>query len=123
MKRTSIRYKDIWDWKNRLYEKGTLNPATINRSLATLKVMFKEAVREEYIQSNPCIDIGILHKTPKSKTILAPAEARKLFADSALSKVWNSDFRMFTMNLLRRQLVCASERSRLFNSVPSTMAL
>jgi site-specific recombinase XerD len=62
--------------------------------------MFKQAVREEYIQSNPCVDIGVLHETPKSKTILSPAEARKLFADSALSKVWNNDFRKFTMNLL-----------------------
>jgi Site-specific recombinase XerD len=100
MKMTNVRYKDIWDWKNGLYEEGLLNPATINRSLATLKIMFKQAMREEYIQSNPCADIGILHETPKPKTILSPVEAKKLFTKAALSQVWNDDLRMFTINLL-----------------------
>jgi len=100
MKMISIRYKHIWDWKNKLYEDGTLNPATINRTLATLKIMFKQAVREEYIQSNPCADIGVLHETPKPKAILSPVEARRLFTDSALSEVWSDDLRMFTLNML-----------------------
>jgi len=100
MKMTSIRYKDIWDWKNGLYEEGTLNPATINRSLATLKIMFKQAVREEYIQANPCAEIGILHEAPKSKTILSQDEVRRLFTKSALSPAWNNDLRIFTMNLV-----------------------
>jgi integrase len=100
MKMTSIRYKDIWDWKNKLYEEGILNPATINRSLATLKIMFRQAMREEYVQCNPCADIGVLHEIPKSKTILSQTEVRRLFTYSALSKVWNDDLRMFTLNLL-----------------------
>ena len=100
MKLTGIRRKDVWEWKNALYEEGTLNPATINRTMATLKVMLKEAVRDEYIQANPSADIGILRETPKSKTILSSTEAKKLFTRNALADAWNSNLTMFTMNLV-----------------------
>ena len=77
-----------------------MNPATINRSLATLKVMMKEAIREGYIQSNPCEGIGIFKEEPKAKTILSLQEARKLFTDLAIETAWKGDLQQFTINIL-----------------------
>jgi hypothetical protein len=44
MKMTAIRFTDVRKWMLQQYEIHSVNPATINRFLATLKVMMKEAV-------------------------------------------------------------------------------
>jgi len=100
MKMTGIKFADVRKWMLDQYEIHSMNPATINRSLATLKVMMKEAVREGYIQSSPCEGIGIFKEKPRAKTIPSLEEARRLFTDSALQTVWKSDLQQFAINML-----------------------
>jgi len=62
--------------------------------------MLKQAVREDDVQSSPCAEIGVLKESPKSKTILSPEEAQKLFAPAAIVDVWGGNLLFFCMNLL-----------------------
>jgi len=100
MKMTIISFKDIRKWMFNLYENQNVNPATINRSLATLKIMLKQAVLMEYIQSNPAQDIGIFKEEPKSKTVLNLKEVDKLFDERRIEDYWNGDLYHYTFNLI-----------------------
>jgi len=106
MKLSSINVKDIIRWKNTLYSEGDpetgkpLKPATINRALATLKVMLKEAVRHNYLQVNPAKDVGILKESPKPKGTLTREEATALLDNSAIDEVWAGDEYHYTLNLV-----------------------
>ena len=100
MKMTGINFTDIRKWMLDQYEIHSMNPATINRSLATLKVMMKEAVRDGYLQSNPCEGIGVFKEEPKTKTILSLQEAKELLTESAMVTAWKNDFHQYTLNML-----------------------
>lgn len=100
IKLTKIRFKDIMEFKKHLNKNTNLSPGTINRILATLKVMFKEALKRSYIQTNPCIDIGIIKEIPKNKTILSPDEVLELFHEDNLSRLWNNNIVQYTINIL-----------------------
>ena len=70
----------------KLLNDSGLTAATINRSLATLKVMLQEAVVYQYIPKNPAESIGVLKEDPKQKDILSPEEVRALFDERAIEK-------------------------------------
>jgi integrase len=100
-----INPRMIERWMLELREKpgrsaGLLSPGTINRALACLKIMLKEAVRLEYLQKNPAAPILPLKEDPRRKSILNMDELRALFDDRALVSVWENDLRGYTANLL-----------------------
>ncbi|MEX2443154.1 MAG: tyrosine-type recombinase/integrase [Alkalispirochaeta sp.] len=103
-KLSSIRPEDIMRWKYQLYKNGDpetgreLRPATINRALATLKVMLKEAVKLGYLQTNPAADIGVLKEDAKAKGTLTQKEAAKLLNESKIDTVWDGDYYHFVLN-------------------------
>ncbi|HEB09802.1 MAG TPA: site-specific integrase, partial [Spirochaetales bacterium] len=97
---TDMKPSDIETWLMGLYEKSNLAPATINRILATLKVMLKEAERLGYIAKDPSKNTGILKEKPKEKTTLTLIEVRKLFDETSINGVWNNDFTQYVINLL-----------------------
>ena len=84
----------------KLLNDSGLTAATINRSLATLKVMLQEAVVYQYIPKNPAESIGVLKEDPKQKDILSPEEVRALFDERAIEKNWSNNIEHYTMNLL-----------------------
>ena len=90
-KLTNIKPFDVEDWLMDMYENSGLNPATLNRILATFKVMMKEAVRFRYIQEDPTKDIGILKEQPKIKTILSKAEVKALFNEEHIRINWQEN--------------------------------
>jgi len=100
MKMTAIKYKNIRDWMFYLSDVKELNPATVNRVLATMKVMCKEAVRLGYMKTNPSVDVGIFKETPKAKSILTMEEVRKLFAADSIDSVWGGNLKHYALNLL-----------------------
>ncbi|UCF98109.1 MAG: hypothetical protein JSV89_00910 [Spirochaetaceae bacterium] len=77
-KLTDIKPNDIETWLINQYETSGLTPATVNRALATLKVIMKEAKRLGYVQQNPTKNIGILKEKPKEKSILTLEAIRHL---------------------------------------------
>ena len=99
-KLTDIKPIDIESWLIHQYETSGLSPATVNRVLATLKVMMKEAERLGYVREDPAKNIGILKENPKEKTILTLDEIRQLFDESRTKTIWNGDEKHFTLNLL-----------------------
>jgi len=100
MKLTAIRYQHIRDWMFYLTDIKNLNPATVNRILATMKVMSKEAVRQGYMQVNPTQDIGVFKEEPKAKSIPTMDEVQKLFDTSTIKDIWNNDFKQYAINLV-----------------------
>ncbi|MDA3951627.1 MAG: site-specific integrase [Spirochaeta sp.] len=104
-KLTSIRPEDIINWKHQLHEKGDpetgrkLSAATINRALATLKVMLKEAVKFGYLQTNPAAEVGILKEDAKPKGTLTQKEATKLLNEKTIDTVWDGSYYHYVLNL------------------------
>lgn len=70
----------------KLLAEGDLSPATINRILATVRVMFNYAVRMGELETNPISPVTELKETPRVRGIL--------------TTVWHNDLRPNTMNLL-----------------------
>jgi len=65
----------IESWVMSLKEKtgrtgNPLSHITINHCLTCLKIMFKEAVRLEYLNKSPAVSIVQLRENPKEKDIL-----------------------------------------------------
>ncbi|MEO0373834.1 MAG: tyrosine-type recombinase/integrase [Cyanobacteria bacterium P01_A01_bin.17] len=70
---------------------GTLSPATINQSLATLKSFFKWLVVKDYISRNPTVTVELLKEPPKLPDDLMEEQVEQMFA--ALSYRGDSEIR------------------------------
>lgn len=66
------------DYEMELYRKGELSPATINRILGTVRVMFNYAVEMGEMESNPIAPVKELRETPVARGILSFPELRLL---------------------------------------------
>ncbi len=99
-KLTDISPKDIETWVLCLHGSSPLSPATINRILATLKVMLKEAKRLGYIRENPAGPIGIMKENPQRKSFLSLNEVRELFREDQIRQTWLNDHAHYTLNML-----------------------
>ncbi|MBN2324801.1 MAG: tyrosine-type recombinase/integrase [Spirochaetes bacterium] len=100
-----INARMLEKWVLELREKegkfgGKLSHSTINRILACMKIMMKEAVRLEYLQKNPADPILPLKEDPRRKSIFSLEEVRALFGKDAFEKVWGSNLKLYTINLL-----------------------
>lgn len=93
-----IRFIDIKDWMNSLFDEG-INPATINRNLATLKTMLKHATLMGVIPINPAKGIPAFKENPVQKTILSPEQVQLLFDMSKAQEIWEDLF-YYTLNIL-----------------------
>lgn len=88
------------DYKMRLYSEGKLSPATINRILGTVRVMFNYAVAMGELESNPVAPVKELKETPKERGILTLPEYARLFGPESFKIVWHEEPRHFALNLL-----------------------
>ena len=77
---SAIRHADIENMVMSWYTSGKMTPATINRVLITVKVMFKRWVEDGLVSSNPCAKVTNLEETPKQRTIFTIPEAQRFFA-------------------------------------------
>ena len=64
-----------------------LAPKTVNNLTSLLSTMLQEAKRQGYIKSNPCQDTRGLSDRSKSRGVITPAEAKKIFSSNA----WTSE--------------------------------
>jgi integrase len=93
-KLSTITNRDIERWQDIMLEKPRsdaedaepLSPTSINHSLICLRTILKQAVKDGYINSNPCQGIEKLATRPKGRGALSEEEATKLFADPSK---WN----------------------------------
>jgi integrase len=60
----------------------------------------EEAKRLEYISRNPLDNIKDYKIESNEKQYLPHVKVKKLFADGALTTIWDEDLKMFTLNLL-----------------------
>jgi integrase len=97
---TQLAPRDFRDYKMRLLEAGELAPATINRILGTVRVMFNYAVEMGELETNPVAPVHELKETPAERGILSLPELATLFGPESFEKVWNRDPRHFGLNLL-----------------------
>ncbi len=103
LQRISSRMIESWlmDLKDKPAKDGNLlSPTTVNHCLTCLKIMFKEAVRLEYLHKSPAAGIMQLREKPKQKSILSIDEIRQLFQENNINLVWDGDRRHFTINIL-----------------------
>src|SRR5208337_2592860 len=96
---TQITSRQIESWLLTL-RREKLSPSTINHALRTLKIMLKEAVRQEIIPRDPSAFITGLAEHQAERGILNGEELRKLFAEKAIGKVWGGDRKGYTLNVL-----------------------
>jgi hypothetical protein len=68
-----------------------LSPTTVNRILASLKIIFSAGVRLGQLTDDPTKTIGPLQETPRERAFLTPQEVRKLLNPRTIGKVWNSE--------------------------------
>jgi integrase len=88
------------DYKNKLQREGQLRPATINRILGTVRVMFNYAVEMQEMQYNPVGPVKELKENPKVRGILTKGELDLLFSPDAYETAWHRDPKHYTINLL-----------------------
>jgi integrase len=100
MRLNDIKPQYIQSWMLELLNDSGLSGATINRSLATLKVMLGQAVLYQYIPRSPAEKIGILKENTKQKDILTLSEVKTLFDEQRLERNWKNSIEHYTLNLL-----------------------
>ena len=93
----SINPEMVRSWVLQLSREGFYN-STINLSIATLKVMMKEAARQKLIPSNPMEKIQKLAANNKEVKILRNEEVQKLFP-ADWTKIWDS-YEVYLVNKL-----------------------
>ncbi len=84
---TPARVEKYKEWRSEtptkystLVKPRTRNPATVNRELAVLSKIFSLAVRDELIETNPCLRVAKLRGETKRERYLSPAEEDRLMA-------------------------------------------
>jgi integrase len=93
-KLSSITSRDIERWQDMMLEKPRsdkkgaepLSPTSINHALICLRTILKQAVKDGYINSNPCQGVEKLATKPKGRGALTDEEGTKLFADPSAWK-------------------------------------
>jgi integrase len=89
MKLSAITTRDVERWQDEMLEKPRsekkgaepLTAASINHALISLRTVMKQAVKDGYINSNPCQGVEKLASKPKTRGALTEEEGAKLFAD------------------------------------------
>ncbi|MGA2639875.1 MAG: hypothetical protein ABSG21_03100 [Spirochaetia bacterium] len=102
MKLANINARMIEEWITALRQKkaergGLLSATTINQCLTTLRIMLGEAERLSYIARDSSRGIEGLKESPRERNILEPAEAKALFDEASIGKVWGNDLRHYTL--------------------------
>ena len=93
-----ITSEEIEDWLIQLADKKS--PATANRSLSVLKVIFKEAQRLGHIAISPATNIEKLHEPEREKDYLTGDEVDELFTWKNFDFVWGGDLNHYLINAL-----------------------
>ena len=83
----TIKADDIEKWIFDLLNDGTSRD-TVNRCLATIRLIFNEAVRLGLVEFNPAKLIRKLKHSPKEKGILTEDEEQKLFDPQTRFVIW-----------------------------------
>lgn len=93
-----ITSKDIETWLFSFVDKGLSN-STANHNFATLRIMFNEAFRLDYIKRNPIKSVRPLKENVKRKGLLSDSEFKSLFDGNRINEIWGKEL-YFTANLL-----------------------
>jgi integrase len=76
---SEITRADVLDLRSRLLAKNA--PATVNKALSIVKVIFREAVYREEINRDPTAGVGRIREQKKQRGIFTVEELRELFPD------------------------------------------
>jgi len=76
---SEITRADVLDLRSRLLVKNA--PATVNKSLGIVKVIFREALYREEINRDPTAGVGRIKERKKERGIFTGEELRALFPD------------------------------------------
>jgi integrase len=79
---SEITRADVLDLRSRLLTK--CSPATVNKALGIVKVIFQEAVYREEITRDPIAGVGRIKEHRKERGIFTVEELRELFPDLGL---------------------------------------
>ena len=92
-KLSEITTHDIEKWQDKMLESPRnkdndkpYTPTSINHALICLRTIMKQAVKEGYINSNPCEGIEKLSNNKKDRGALTDEEGMKLFSDPSTWK-------------------------------------
>jgi integrase len=96
MNLSTLTMAKIDSWIIQLHGRKSLNPATINKLLQTLRIILTEAVKDGLIPHNPSRDVKPLKERPEPRGVLTLGELQRLFT---LDDVWPDDTH-FAINLL-----------------------
>jgi integrase len=87
------------DWLFGLKDKG-LASSTINTCLSIMRVMLKYATRKGYIKHSPAVECERMVGGGRPRDILTIPEARMIFDERNLERLWRGNVGMFAANLL-----------------------
>ena len=87
------------DWLFALKDKG-LSASTINTCLSIMRVMLKYATRKGYIKHSPALECERMVGGGRARGILTIAEAREVFDERNIDRLWRGNVVMFAANLL-----------------------
>ena len=97
---SQITARQIEEWLLSLRHRGDLSPSTINHALRCLKIILKEAVRQNVISRDPSVLITGFAVQAAERGILTGPEIRGLFYEQQIDKVWDGDRKHFCLNLI-----------------------
>jgi integrase len=81
---TSIKTLDIEKWQDDMLFDTELSATTVNHMLMCLRVIFKWALKHNYVLSNPCEQVPKLKQDSKERGIPTIDEVIKLFRDKSI---------------------------------------
>jgi integrase len=89
MKLGDIKRGHILEFRTSLVAKN-LKPATVNKIMAALKVVFREAKYREHILINPMDEVGNIKEIRDEDSFLTRSELNRLFPKDYLA-IWKSE--------------------------------
>ncbi len=92
---TNIKRSDIKDWVIWANEKWS--PKTVNSAQTVLNLIFKQAIDEELIDSNPCYNLSFRTIQKRHRELLTIAEVRDLYNNG---KWWYDNKLLFLLDII-----------------------
>lgn len=92
---TNIKRSDVKDWVIWANEKWS--PKTVNSAQTVLNLIFKQAIDEELIESNPCYNLSFRTIQKKQRELLTISECKELYNNG---KWWYDNQLIFLLDII-----------------------